>query len=264
MCLLFIAHQQSAAWPLILAANRDEFHQRPSRAAGYWPEQPHWLGGRDLAAGGSWLLLDTRGRLAALTNVRNPAQAQGQLSRGGLVTGFLASQHSGAGFFNQLPDHYAGFNLLTGIWRGHWQWHFASNGGGLGAAHEQALAPGLYGLSNASLDSPWPKVREGKQALRALLDHPPAQAPLIHALWALLADERRAADAQLPSTGLELDTERLLSARFIRSPQYGTRASSLLLADGAGQHWFMERRFDARGRITGESVFEFSLPQDAG
>lgn len=247
MCLLFLAHRIHPEWPLIIAANRDEWHARATRAAGFWPERPDWLGGKDLEAGGSWLLASRAGRLAALTNVRAPNQAAGKLSRGQLVTSAIASELTPAAFCEGLDNcAYSGFNLICGAWRErHWQLCYASNRGG---AAVRLLKPGLYGLSNAELDTPWPKVASGKAALEALLTAQPTETALRRGLWQLLADHRQAAPCQLPDTGVGQDWEALLSSRFIVSAQYGTRASTLLLCDAHGRIQLFERSFDAAGR----------------
>ncbi|UTA48114.1 NRDE family protein [Simiduia sp. 21SJ11W-1] len=269
MCLVFIAHQHHPQWRLIVAANRDELHARPTRAAGFWPEQPDWLGGRDLAAGGSWMALSRAGRLALLTNVRNPSQPQGSRSRGELVTGYLASGQSPAGYLGGIDaNQFTGFNLLVGQWLpdtthpgGHWQLHIGSNRTVAEGLYQQQLKPGLHGLSNASLNTPWPKVATGKRALERLVASSPDPAQLKHSLWDLLADCSQAPADQLPDTGVGQTAERLLSSRFIVSPEYGTRASTLLLCDALGHVAFLERSFDRQGACTGEVSFNFALSE---
>lgn len=256
MCLIFIAYRMLPEWPLLLAANRDEFHQRPTAAAGVWPQAPQVLGGRDLEGGGSWLGLSREGRLAAITNYRNLAEVSGagadKRSRGLLVSDFLSGSASSAGYLDELaqqPEAYRGFNLLLGDGCG---LHYYSNRG----AAPRSLAPGLYGLSNHLLDTPWPKVAEGKRALAQLIAH---GLPEEAALFELLADRSLAPDSLLPETGLSRDWERLLSSRFIQSPDYGTRASTLVLFDHQGGARFVERSFGPDGDAIGEIRQKFSL-----
>lgn len=258
MCLVFIAYQSDPRWPLIIAANRDEMHGRPSRAAGFWPEQPAWLGGKDLEAGGSWMALSLEGRLAVVTNVREPGQAIGIRSRGELVTGFLADSRPAASVAESLAFHdYTGFNLLAAQRvAGSWQLHWATN---RPAPFHGPVTQGIHGLSNAQLNTPWPKVATGRQALDDLLAQNPGEAALIEGLWRLLADRRQAPSQNLPETGVAPEVEALLSSRFIVSPTYGTRASTLLLADTEGRVRLLERRFNHSGDKVGEQAFAACL-----
>lgn len=256
MCLIFIAYQQRSDCPLLLAANRDEFHRRPTARAGFWPQAPQLLAGRDLEGGGSWLGLSRRGRFAAITNYRNLAEVSGigadKRSRGLLVSDFLTGTLPPEDFLAglaQQPEAYRGFNLLLGDGDG---LHYYSNRGG----PPRRLAPGLYGLSNHLLDTPWPKVAEGKRALARLLA---GGLPTEEDLFALLADRTQAPDALLPDTGLSREWERLLSSRFIQSPDYGTRASTLLLFDPRGGARFIERSFGPEGDPLGEVRQEVEL-----
>ena len=259
MCLIFIAWQMLPECPLLLAANRDEFYRRPTAAADFWPQAPQVLGGRDLEGGGSWLGVTRTGRLAAITNYRNPAEVGGvgadKRSRGLLVSDFLTGSASAADYLADLaqqPENYRGFNLLVGDGDG---LHYYSNRG----AAPRPLAPGLYGLSNHLLDTPWPKVAQGKRALALLLGRGlPSEAEL----FALLAERTIAPDSLLPETGLSRDWERLLSARFIHSPEYGTRASTLVWFDHRGGARFIERSFGAGGGAIGEVRPE--IPARAG
>jgi len=249
MCLIFIAYRMLLECPLLLIANRDEFYRRPTAAASFWPQAPQVLAGKDLEGGGSWLGLSRDGRLAAITNYRNLAEVSGagadKRSRGLLVSDFLSGSASAAGYLDELaqqPEAYRGFNLLLGDGSG---LHYYSNRG----AAPRSLAPGLYGLSNHLLDTPWPKVAEGKRALAQLI----AQGlPEEAALFELLADRSLAPDPLLPETGLSRDWERLLSSRFIQSADYGTRASTLVLCDHQGAARFVERSFDHNGALAGE------------
>jgi uncharacterized protein with NRDE domain len=247
MCLIVLAWRPGHAQPLLVAANRDEFYQRPSLPLAEWNDVPGLFAGRDLQAGGTWLGVGPHGRFAALTNIRDPQQAQGARSRGELPAAFLSGKLSCAAFLQQLSEqrrHYSGFNLLLGDQQQ--LWHFNSLSG-----HASALAEGVHGLSNADLDTPWPKLQRVKQALQNQL-----QAPHPHRLLDLLADPTPAADADLPQTGIGLTTERLLSSVFIASPTYGTRASSALIVNADGSRLLTERSFGPHGNYLGEVVVQ--------
>lgn len=254
MCLLFIVWRPQARHPLIVAANRDEFHQRPSLPAGPWAEAPNLICGRDLQGGGSWLGIAAPDRFCALTNFREPNhRMMGAPSRGALVSAFLRSEQEPrlalADWLERI-DAYAGFNLLAADAKGLW---LLSN---RPQPHLQPLPPGLYGISNGTLADDWPKVRRGKARLASMLgtDSPPSVA----ALFELLADDSPALDEELPSTGLDPAWERLLSPAFIRHPHYGTRCSTLVLGERGSPLRLIERRFDPAGHITGESDWTFA------
>lgn len=227
MCLILVAWRAHPDFPLVVAANRDEFFARRSAGADFWPDQPAILAGRDLAAGGTWLGITRGGRFAALTNFRDPARHRADApSRGRLVADFLAGEAAIDAYLDDLAAaDYNGFNLLLGD--GERLVAFSNV-----SRKRHALAPGVYGLSNALLDTPWPKVGAGKAALTAAL----AALPDETALWRLLRDPTIHADAALPVTGVPLEWERLLSAAFVRGPDYGTRCSTVvkLGADGNG------------------------------
>lgn len=241
MCLIVLAIHQHSQRPLLVAANRDEFYRRPSAAAEFWPEDRHILGGRDLQGQGTWLAVSRSGRWAAVTNVRNPRDMQpGRRSRGWLVRDYLLGNENPAEYLGALQreaEAYPGFNLLVGD--GPAVWYFSSRG----AADPQRLQPGIYGLSNALLNTPWPKVQSARTALADLLRA--ADPPAAPELFALLADEQCAADAELPSTGVSLEWERTLSPRFIRSADYGTRCSTVFSLLPSGALEFRERSFSA-------------------
>lgn len=233
MCLIAVAWQAHADYPLIVLANRDEFYARPAAPARFWEEAPGVLAGRDLSAGGTWLGMTRQGRFAALTNVREPGMPKGERSRGLLVSTYLLGDTAPQAYATQMAAEgaaYSGFNLLVGDADSLW---WVSNRG----EGPQRLGPGVHGLSNHLLNTPWPKVELARRGLQAQLPSPDPEA-----LFALLADERRAADADLPQTGVGLDMERLLSAPFIRSSLYGTRSSTVLLA-GHARIRFVEQTF---------------------
>lgn len=247
MCTLLFAWQVDPARPLIVAANRDEFHARPTAAASTWPrddkdddDAPEIVAGRDLQAGGTWLGVTREGRFAALTNVREPfvAPPPGARSRGGLVAEFLRGRAAPGEYLAGLaPDAYAGFNLVVGDRSSLW---YLSNRSG----PARALGPGVYGVSNAALDTPWPKVRRGRENLARLVA---AGAASPEAVLALLADRAPAPDAELPDTGVGLVMERVLSPLCVVSPGYGTRSSTALTIHRDGVVEFRERSHDAPG-----------------
>jgi len=239
MCLILVAWRAHPDYPLVLAANRDEFHARPTAAAAWWPDPPI-LAGRDLAAAGTWLGVARDGRFAALTNYRDPAHQRAEApSRGGIVPWTLAAGLPANERLQQLhgrASRYNGFNLLFDDGEHLAVYESVPDRGVL-------LAPGVYGLSNHLLDTPWPKVIAAKAALGAALAHLPDRTALLE----LLRDEAQAPEEQLPRTGLSLAWERLLSSAFVRAPDYGTRCSTILLMDRRGRVDFDEWSWDAHG-----------------
>jgi uncharacterized protein with NRDE domain len=250
MCLLVFAWQ-AATDPLVLAGNRDEFHDRPATAADWWAGG-HIVGGRDLRAGGTWLAAARDGRFAVVTNYREPmAEGRGPRSRGELVTGFLQGDAGPRAWARQVARHgddYAGFNLLLGAPD---ELVYLSNRG----RGPEVLAPGVYGLSNHLLDTPWPKLARTRARFTRLLQ----QGADTGALLDMLADRAPAADAELPDTGLPPEWERLLSSPFITDPRYGTRCSTVLRLTPGRALELTERSFDAVGEAVAERRFEFPL-----
>ncbi|AEB60579.1 NRDE family protein [Ectopseudomonas mendocina] len=242
MCLIVFAWQPESPTVLRLASNRDELHARPSAALGEWPDAPGVFAGRDLQAGGTWLGITTQGRFAALTNIRDLRQKAGPRSRGALTADYLQGQDSAPAYLDRImrdAAEYPGFNLLVGD--RHQLWHFNSQ-----ERRPRQLERGIYGMSNASLDTPWPKLLSAKDALRERIEAED------EALLALLADRSPPADHLLPDTGVGLATERLLSTTFIIGEAYGTRASTVLNLDRDG-HWSItERSFGPNGAVLGE------------
>jgi uncharacterized protein with NRDE domain len=254
MCLILLALQSHPKYTLILAANRDEFYDRPTAQAGFWGEAPELLAGKDLKAGGTWLGVTRRGRIAAVTNYRDPASNKEDApSRGKLVTDFLLNPHPPEAYLGQLmsgADRYNGFNILFGE-KGGLIW-FSNRG-----EAPRHLAPGIYGVSNRLLDTPWPKIERGKKGLRRWLSETNALNP--EALFRLLNDHEIADDQNLPDTGVGLERERMLSPIFITSPIYGTRSSTLLFMDSEDQVTFIERTFHPGRRQTDTVTYTFPM-----
>jgi len=234
MCLILIACGAHPDFPLVIAANRDEYYLRPTARAGYWADHGHILAGRDLECMGTWLGVTRAGRFAALTNFRDPRERKTDApSRGNLVGDFLLSGLDPRRYLDEIKSaaqRYNGFNLLAGDANG--VFCFSSYDSTL-----QELSPGIHGLSNHLLNTPWPKVVRGKQRLlQALADGPDAEA-----LLDLLQDREPASGNELPDTGVGAELERVLSPAMIVSPQYGTRASTALLFGSDGCVSFTER-----------------------
>lgn len=248
MCLIALAWRAHPDFPLVVAANRDEWRERPAAPAAWWADAPGLLAGRDLKAGGTWMGVTRSGRFAAVTNFRDPsAKDSTALSRGALVAGFLLGSASPAGYLEELASRahrYNDFNLLAGD--GRELWYFGSREGRV-----RAVEPGVHALSNHLLDEPWPKVTLAREGLAAALDD--GDEPL----FAMLSDTRRASDEALPRTGIALERERWLSSILITGADYGTRASTVLRQRADGAVRFEERTRDGSGAVRGTAAFEF-------
>ena len=269
MCLAVWSTQQYERFPLVLASNRDEFFARPTAPLNWWhpsEDSLEILSGRDLEAGGSWLGVARRGRLALVTNVREPGRfTDNALSRGALVTEGLARDLVDATWLDEItraPRN--GFNFLTAdLFAGNCAW--ATNR----TPQHHRLGAGLYGLSNASLDTPWPKVVMLKYKLAELLTAATDAEKMVEQLFAALSNSHMAADAALPNTGVPLEHERLLSSAFIRIVDhgksgaiYGTRCSTVVLAERVGDAKMVrmfERVFDPSGRVSGHTERQFEV-----
>lgn len=240
MCFALLAIHQHPLYPFVLAANRDEYHQRPALPLHVWEDQPSIIGGRDVESTGSWLALNQHNaRLALVTNYRSGLPQIGERSRGVLVRDMVASTETLASSLQHLTNtqhHYAGFNLITGQLPD--QLYYVSN---QQESKAQPLSAGIHALSNAFLNTPWPKVQRGKQRFTQLLQT--ASTVSVEDLFALLADTTPATDADLPDTGIGLEKERWLSPIFIQGEQYGTRCSRVILMDTAGQISVHERTY---------------------
>lgn len=249
MCLITFAWNPGSAQPLRLAANRDEFHARPTAPLMAWHEPTGLIGGRDLAAGGTWLAANQKGQVAALTNVRDPRLATpvNAPSRGELVASALQSDDIEAWLMTLAKteaERYAGFNLLVATQDHLWHLHRGYSGVAL-----TEVAKGVHGLSNATLNTPWPKLTAVKHALaHSSPDN------WRSATQNALHNPSQAADAHLPDTGVGLALERQLSAAFIIGEQYGTRATSWLTLNQQGDVEITEQRFGPLGRFEGETM----------
>jgi uncharacterized protein with NRDE domain len=249
MCLVVIAVNADPDWPLLLAANRDEFHERPARGADWWPEDTDILGGRDLLAGGSWLAVHRDGRFATVTNHRDAAPKRTELrSRGELVTGFLRSSLAPMDYLASLDGAaYDGFNLLVGNTM---ELGYLSNQ----ESEPRRLTAGIYGIANARLDSDCDKVQRSTGRMRRLLaDRTVDEAALLR----LLSDRDRAPAADVATGKLPFARAHAITAPFIVLPEFGTRCSTVVTVDRHGNHSFLERRFNARGETTGETRRSF-------
>lgn len=226
MCLILFAYDQHVKYRLVLAANRDEFYDRPTAPMAYWDDHPTVLAGRDLKSMGTWMGVTRSGRIAAVTNFREPVmQKPDAPSRGNLISDYLIADHTPGAYLNQVGAKamkYNGFNLLVGDTQE--LFYYSNRGGG-----PVRLESGIFGLSNRLLDTPWPKIQTGKSKLKSLID----QQGKISAdnILDLLGNTNVAPDDRLPDTGVGIEWERMLSPLFITSPSYGTRCSTLVTID---------------------------------
>jgi uncharacterized protein with NRDE domain len=258
MCLIVCAYHYHSRYPLVIAANRDEFHSRPTRSAGFWTvdrNHPGLLAGQDLERGGTWLGLTRDGRFAAVTNIRHPQPKAALRSRGELTRQFLLSDRTAGQYMQEVQgnlDEFAGFNLLVGDRE---KLFFLNSNEG----QVVALQPGVYGLSNGTLDSDWPKIQRSKAVLREMLDGD--RQPDTDRLIAMMRDMEPAAETDLPDTGVSRDLELLLSPIFIRNPQrdYGTRCSTAIILDEQGTVRFSEQSYGADTTVNCRQFFQFSL-----
>jgi uncharacterized protein with NRDE domain len=251
VCLIAVAWRSRDDLPLVVAANRDEWRERPAERAHWWPDHPDLLAGRDLQAGGTWMGVTRGGRFAAVTNFRDPSDKRAAArSRGGIVTDFLLGEDAPRAFLSRLAAHageYNGFNLLLGD--GASLWYFGSREG-----EAREVEPGIHALSNHLLDEPWPKVVRARVAMgEAMESHDPA-APLFE----MLSDGQGAPDSALPDTGIGIAWERRLASPLITGADYGTRASTVLTVSAAGEVAIEERTRGADGAITGVATHRFT------
>jgi uncharacterized protein with NRDE domain len=254
MCLLICAHQVAREYPLLVAANRDEFHARPTSVSDYWAAHPELLAGKDLQQGGTWMGVTRSGRFAAVTNYRDPSQsAVAPRSRGELPLDYLTGSQDPETFLKKVATmarDYGGFNLLVGD-RRH-LWYFTNSDDW----QPQCLPPGVYGLSNARLDTPWPKVELGKATMLALLQ----AGPISHSALAAVVTDRQLADQRtLSGHGLDGSMETTLSAQFIVTEAYGTRSSTTVWIDAHNQASWREQSFNKQGTLSSVQHKEFKV-----
>jgi len=255
MCLILFSFRAHRHFPLVVAANRDEHYSRTAAAAEFWADHPDVYAGRDLEKGGTWMGINTNGRFAAITNYREGRPgAVAPRSRGELVSNFLTGGDAAADYFSKTAlsaRDYNPFSMIAGD-PDHLFFH-SNRGNGI-----TAVAPGIHGLSNHLLDTPWPKVNAGCAAVAGTRDFEDADA-ISATLFAQLADRGIAQDAQLPKTGIDLQRERELSPPFISGEHYGTRTSTVLLVHASGEVFVHEKRFGPHGTPLGADVRAFRL-----
>jgi len=235
MCLILLAYHVHPAYRVIMAANRDEFYNRPAAPLDYWPGNPQILAGRDMAGNGTWMGVTRSGRMAAITNYRDPLSIKATApSRGHLVADFLTGEQTPSDYLAEVRKNagdYNGFNLIVG--NADTLYYFSNHGQGI-----EQVPPGIHGLSNHLLNTDWPKVSSGKKRLANLIKDSQVEPD---SLFELLLDQTVAPDDRLPNTGVDRQWERILSAIFITSPGYGTRCSSVLTIGNRGEIDFFEK-----------------------
>jgi uncharacterized protein with NRDE domain len=236
MCLILFAHKVSKKYPFILASNRDEFYHRPTDSMDFWKDHPFILAGRDLEGGGTWFGINKSGRFGAITNYRDPSSIKiGAPSRGKIITDFLSRTTPPCDYLEKLrpkSTKYNGFNLLLGDME-HLYW-FSNRENSI-----LKIEPGVHGISNRFINTPWPKVVSGKEALeKTIRDSLP-----LENLFSILKDRTIPPDAELPDTGISLEWERILSPLFIKSQTYGTRTSTVMRIDNKGTLEIVERTY---------------------
>lgn len=241
MCLILFAYHRHPKYKLIVAANRDEFYERQTLPIHYWEDRPNILAGRDLEKMGTWMGVTTSGRFAALTNYRNPKEKQeGKRSRGQIVREALEYAGNPKDYMEKLglkDDRYPGYNLLVGDIE---NLYYYSNVG----RKLKKLEPGIHGVSNHLLNTEWPKVQKGKEGMSKTIMT--SGTNMVEDLFTLLEDDKIIPDELLPHTGISLEKERMLSPLFIKSEDYGTRSSTVMLMSGE-EIYYTERIFSRNG-----------------
>ena len=253
MCVAYISYAQYKECPLLIASNRDEYHKRPTKNAHFWLKEKNILAGKDLLSGGTWFALDKAGRWALITNYRDPSiKLSVSRSRGLIILDYFYSNLNAKNFVHTLQKNqasYYGYNILIGDLENLYYYSNISQ-------TIQKLSAGCFAISNHLLDTPWPKLRSGKQDLEKLLKE--RAPPKKDDIFSLLGDREMAPENELPSTGIEKEWERTISARFIVNPDYGTRSSTLFYRDSQGLNNFVERTYTENGDLQGEKEFCFS------
>lgn len=254
MCLILIAINVHPLYSLIIASNRDEFYDRSSEPAGFWANSPTLLAGRDLRAGGTWLGITTDGKFATITNFRDPSSHKDNApSRGKLVTAYLEGHETPEQYTRNLgksADDYNGFNLVLGDHRG--LFYYSNRG-----EKVHSLSHGIFGLSNHLLDTSWPKLDRGKAKFKQVILRDKKLVP--ENLFHILQDGTLPDDKSLPDTGVGLEKERMLAPVFIKSPDYGTRSTTLIFIDKFGQVTFIERTHNTKNDLHSDVKFEFKV-----
>ncbi len=253
MCLIFLSYKQHKEYPLIILANRDEFYKRPTLAANYWEEDPNILGGKDLEGGGTWMGVTKNGYMAMLTNYRDIANIKPNApTRGKLVSDYLKGEFEPKDYFKALSKTghlYNGYSLIAGSFND--PWYYSNYGQKIAQ-----LGTGLYGLSNALINSKWTKVESGKLKLARLLSKPNIDK---EALFDVMVNQQQANDSDLPSTGLPRDKERAISSRFIHTNGYGTRCTTLIMVSNEGVVDFTERQYENGIAIGEDNNYSFRV-----
>jgi uncharacterized protein with NRDE domain len=239
MCLILIAYKSHPLFPLIIAANRDEFFHRPTAPLAFWDDHPEILAGRDLQEKGTWLGVTKKGRIAAITNYRDPADINPDApSRGLLVSNYLISDQAPADYLKAIENsgkNYNGFNIVVGDSNQLWWYSNKKN-------IPLPIEPGIHGISNHLLDTPWPKIKKTTSRLNDILN---SNAPIDpEDIFQLLTDTNRPSDNKLPDTGVGLEWERILSSVFVSSDIYGTRSTAVIIVDSTGKLIFLERTYE--------------------
>jgi uncharacterized protein with NRDE domain len=252
MCVCLFAIDQHDEYPFILLANRDEFRARPAAKAAFWQDHPEVLAGRDLEGMGTWLGINTRGEVAFLTNYRHPNYFHRKgPTRGKLVSEFLSTEADAETYLTSMKnaEAYNGFNLVAGKPS---ELFYFSNVQGT----PEPIGSGIHGLSNAFLNTPWPKVDDGKFKLKQAIE---TDALNSANLFSILQDARMADDGNLPDTGVGQELEKLLSAKFINTPSYGTVCSTVVKIDRHRNCYFEEKTFDVHGNEADKMEYLITL-----
>jgi uncharacterized protein with NRDE domain len=252
MFLIFFSVQNHPTYKLIIAANRDEFYNRKTAPAAYWEDHPEIVGGRDLEAGGTWMAMTKSGKISMLTNYRDPLNIDPKApSRGQLITDYLLSHEGPEEYLKRIEKSgkvYNGFNLLAGSVNELWYYSNYKEG-------VDKIAPGFYGISNHLLETPWPKVVRGKEKFKTLLLQQYIDPKDI---FDILYDDAIAEDERLPNTGLTIDRERALSSMFIKTENYGSRCSTVVLVDHDNHVFFSERVYNLKTFQFTTQTFKFT------
>ena len=254
MCLILFAYNVHPEYPLILAANRDEYYDRPTRKAGFWKEESNILAGKDLKAGGTWLGITRKGRFGALTNYRDPAGTDiAAPTRGDIIIDFLKGSTSAEEYLKSLANcgiEFNKFSVLLGIIP---ELHYYTNVKGI----YKKVDKGFHGLCNHLLDTPWPKVVRGKKKLTEIVNK--EKEPDVDELLNMLFDQKIASEDYLPDTGVGIEFEKVLSPIFITGPTYGTRCSTVVMVDKSGKATFVEHNHDIHGSQQSRQQFSFQI-----